>query len=100
MKTIYCLQEWDKDMKLSVSELFMSIEGVANWLTKKDANNNVFHVKDRETEGYYSINAKNIKKILEASERIGMAAAFTIERDFYIQTIETKYTLSKIDVNE
>ena len=87
-------------MKQANSELFMSIEGVANWLTKKNPINNQFNVTDRETEGDYDINAENLVKVLAASKANGMAASFTIKQDFFIQTIETRYTLSTVNVND
>ena len=100
MTTIYCITEWDSNMKQANSELFMSIEGIANWLTKKNPVNNQFHVSDRETEGDYDINAENLMKVLAASKANGMAASFTIKQDFFIQTIETRYTLSTVNVND
>ena len=99
MTTIYSITEWN-NMNQGNSELFMSIEGVANWLTKKNPVNNQFHVSDRETEGDYDINAENLMKVLAASNVNGMAAAFTIKQDFFIQVIETHYTLSTLNVND
>ena len=99
MTTIYSITEWN-NMNQGNSELFMSIEGVANWLTKKNPINNQFSVTDRETEGDYDINAENLVKVLAASKANGMAASFTIKQDFFIQTIETRYTLSTVNVND
>ena len=39
-------------------------------------------------------------KVLAASNVNGMAAAFTIKQDFFIQVIETHYTLSTLNVND
>ena len=99
MTTIYSITEWN-NMNQGNSELFMSIEGVANWLTKKNPINNQFNVTDRETEGDYDINAENLVKVLAASKANGMAASFTIKQDFFIQTIETRFTLSTVNVND
>lgn len=99
MVTIYCLTEWDGGMKKDNSELFMSLDGVVNWLINKQPIDNQIQVRDREIAGYYDINKDNIEKVLAASQKNGMAASFTIKRDFIIKTIETRFTLSKILVN-
>lgn len=100
MTTIYCITEWDSNMNQTNSELFMSISGVANWLTKRNPINNQFNVTDRETAGDYDITAENLANVLEASKQNGMAASFTIKQDFFIQTIETRFTLSTVNVND
>ena len=82
------------------SELFMSINGVANWLTKHNPINNQFNVKDCETAGDYDITAENLMKVLAAAKQNNMAASFTIKQDLFIQTIETRFTLSTINVND
>ena len=100
MATIYSITEWDSDMKQTRSELFMSIKGVANWLTKQNPINNQFNVKDREIAGDYDITAENLTKVLAAANANNMAASFTIKQDFFIQTIETRFTLSTVNVND
>ena len=70
MTTIYCITEWDSNMNQTRSELFMSINGVANWLTKQDPIGNQFNVTDRETAGDYDITAENLTKVLAAAKRL------------------------------
>ena len=100
MTTIYCITEWDSNMNQTRSELFMSINGVANWLTKQTPIGNQFNVTDRETAGDYDITAENLAHVLEISKQNNMAASFTIKQDFIIQTIETRFTLSTVNVND
>lgn len=100
MTTIYCITEWDSNMNQTRSELFMSINGIANWLTKQNPINNQFNVKDREAAGDYDITAENLAHVLEISKKNNMAASFTIKQDFFIQTIETRFTLSTVNVND
>lgn len=100
MTTIYCITEWDSNMNQTRSELFMSINGVANWLTKQNPIGNQFNVTDRETAGDYDITAENLMKVLAAAKVNNMAASFTIKQDFIIQTIETRFTLSTVNVND
>ena len=100
MTTIYCITEWDNDMNLTRRELFMSINGVANWLTKQKANGNQFNVTDSETAGDYDITAENLAHVLEISEQNNVAASFTIKQDFLILTFEKHFTLSTVNVND
>ena len=100
MTTIYCITEWDSNMNQTHSELFMSINGVVNWLTKQNPINNQFNVKDCETAGDYDITAENLAHVLEISKQNNMTASFTIKQDFIIQTIETRFTLSTVNVND
>lgn len=100
MTTIYCITEWDSNMNQTRSELFMSINGVANWLTKQNPIGNQFNVTDRETAGDYDITAENLAHVLEISKQNNMAASFTIKQDFIIQTIETHFTLSTVTAND
>ena len=100
MTTIYCITEWDSNMNQTRSELFMSINGVANWLTKQNPIGNQFNVKDCETAGDYDITAENLARVLEISKQNNMTASFTIKKNFFIQTIETRFTLSTINVND
>lgn len=100
MTTIYSITEWDSNMNQVRSELFMSINGVANWLTKQNPIGNQFNVTDHETAGDYDITADNITKVLAAAKVNNMAAAFTIKQDFIIQTVETRFTLSTVNVND
>ena len=87
-------------MNLMGSEMFMSLNGAANWLLKKEPIGESFNVKDRETAGDYDINAKNLEYILKESEKNGMTAMFTIKQDFFIQTMEARFTLATINVND
>ena len=100
MATIYCITEWNSDMNLTRSELFMSITGVTNWLTKQNPIGNQFNVTDRETAGDYDITAENLTKVLAAAKANNMVVSFTIKQDFIIQTIETRFTLSTLNVND
>ena len=100
MTTIYCITEWDSNMNQTRSEFFMSINGVANWLTKQNPIGKQFNVTDRETAGDYDITAENLAHVLEISKQNNMAASFTIKQDFIIQTIETRFTLSTVNVND
>lgn len=100
MTTIYCITEWDSNMNQTRSELFMSINGVANWLTKQDPIGNQFNVTDRETAGDYDITAENLTKVLAAAKQNNMAASFTIKQDIIILTFETRFTLSTVNVND
>ena len=100
MTTIYCITEWDNDMKQTKSELFMSIDGLANWLINKNPVDNSFNVKDGDSAGNYDITAENLAHVLEISEQNCMSASFTIKQDFFIQIIETRFTLSTINVND
>ena len=100
MTTIYCITEWDSNMNQTRSEFFMSINGVANWLTKQNPIGNQFNVTDRETAGNYDITAENLAHVLEISKQNNMAASITIKQDFIIQTIETRFTLSTVNVND
>lgn len=100
MTTIYCITEWDSNMNKTRSELFMSINGVANWLTKQNPINNQFNVTDRETAGDYDITVENLMYVLAYSKANNMAASFTIKRDFFFQTVETRFTLLTMNVNE
>ena len=100
MTTIYCITEWDSNMNQTRSEFFMSINGVANWLTKQNPIGNQFNVTDRETAGDYDITAENLAHVLEISKQNNMAASFTIKRDFFFQTVETRFTLLTMNVNE
>lgn len=100
MTTIYCITEWDSNMNQTRSEFCMSINGVANWLTKQNPIGNQFNVTDRETAGDYDITAENLMKVLAAAKQNNMAASFTIKKDFIIQTIETRLTLSTVNVND
>jgi len=100
MTTIFCITEWDSNMNQTRSELFMSINGVANWLTKQNPIGNQFNVTDRETAGDYDITAENLTKVLAAAKANNMGASFTIKKDFFIQTIETRFTLSTVNVND
>ena len=100
MTTIYCITEWDSNMNQTRSELFMSINGVANWLTKQNPIGNQFNVTDSETAGDYDITAENLAHVLEISKQNNMGASFTIKQDFIIQTIETRFTLSTVNVND
>lgn len=100
MTTIYSLTEWSSNMSQVSSKLFMTLNGAANWLAKQNPIDNQFNVTDSGIEGDYDINTDNLTHVLEASKANGCAASFTIKQDFVIQIIETRYTLSTIDVND
>ena len=87
-------------MNQTRSELFMSIKGVANWLTKQNPINNQFNVTDRETAGDYDITAENLTKVLVAAEANNMGAGFNIKQDFIFQTFDIHFTLSTVNVND
>lgn len=87
-------------MNQTRSELFLSINGVANWLTKQNPIANQFFVTDRETAGDYAITAENLAHVLEFSKQNNMAASFAIKQDFIFQTFETRFTLSTVNVND
>ena len=87
-------------MNKTRSELFMSINGVANWLPKQNPINHQFNVTDRATAGDYDITAENLTKVLVYAKANNMAASFTIKRDFFFQTVETRFTLLTMNVNE
>lgn len=101
MTTIYCITEWNSNLEQTNSKMFMTLEGVAKWLlTKKTPIDNQLNVRDREIAGDYEITADNLRTILTASQEHGVAACFSIEQDFVLKIIETRFTLSTIDVED
>ena len=100
MTTIYCITEWNSNMEQTNSKMFMTLEGVAKWLIKKNPIDNQLNVRDRDIAGIYDITADNLRTILTASQEQGWAACFSIEQDFVLQIIETRFTLSTIDVED
>ena len=100
MTTIYCITEWNDKMQQVGCEYFMSLNGVVNNLTAKNAIDNKFTVRDIEIAGDYDITVENIRNVFEACERNNMAASFTINQDFGFYAVETRYTLSTINVND
>ena len=100
MATIYCLTEWNDKMQQVGCEYFMSLNGVVNNLIAKNAIDNKFTVRDREIAGDYDITVENIRNVFEACERNNMAASFAINQDFGFYAVETRYTLSTINVND
>ena len=100
MTTIYCITEWNSNMEQTNSKMFMTLEGVAKWLTQKKTIDNQINVRDREIAGAYDITADNLRTILTASQEQGLAACFSIEQDFVLQIIETRFTLSTIGVED
>lgn len=81
-------------------EMFMTLEGVAKWLTEKQPIDNKMSVTDSELSGDYDITADNLGKLVTECKKQNMAASFTISRDFFVQDITSKFTLSTIDVHE
>lgn len=100
MKKIYCLTEYGNDSLLMGREMFMTLDGVAKWLTDKKPIGNKMTVADRELEGVYDITAENLEKLVTEFKKQNMGAAFSVDCDFFIQTITLKFTLSEIDVRE
>lgn len=100
MKQIYCLTEFNNRVEQQGCEMFMTLEGVAKWLTEKKPIDNKMSVMDRELAGDYDITSKNLETIMTECKKQNMAASFTVSRDFFVQDIETRYTLSTIDVHE
>lgn len=94
MTTIFSITDHNE----SKSEMFMTLNGVANWLLSKNPIDNKLYVAERNE--YYDITADNLKSVMDMSERDGLCAAFTIKQDFFIQTIETRFVLSTINVND
>ena len=94
MTTIYFIKS-----KIS-SKMFMSLNGMAQWLIKQNPINNVFFTLSGiqgEEKTYYDITAANLEKVMEESERDGLCADIRIEQDFFLQNIETRYVLSKAE---
>ncbi len=87
-------------MEQTNSKMFMTLEGVAKWLTKKNPIDNQLNVHDRDIAGIYDITADNLRTILTASQEQGWAACFSIYQNFVLQIIETRFTLSTIDVED
>lgn len=100
MTTIYCITEWNSNMEQTNSKMFMTLEGVAKWLTKKKPIDNQLNVRDREIAGAYDITTDNLHTILTASQEHGWASCFSIKQNFVLQIIETRFTLSTIDVED
>lgn len=101
MTTIYCITEWNSDMEQTNSKMFMTLKGVAKWLTTaKTPIDNQLNVYDREIAGAYDITADNLRTILTASQKNGCAAFFSIAQDFVLKIIETRFTLSTIDMED
>jgi hypothetical protein len=98
MTTIYCIKSENN------SEMFMSLQGMAKWLTEQKPINNKFYTLSGicgETRNYFDITADNLAKVMEESkQQTGLCADIRIEQDFFIQTIETRYVLSTANVND
>lgn len=97
---IYCITEWDSASNMIGSEFFKNIDGIAVYLLDKKPADNMFTVTDRDNAGEYDITADNLLHILEESQKNNMAASIIIKQDFFIQMIETRYTISTINVHE
>ena len=97
---IYCITEWDSASNMIGSDYFKTMDGIAAYLLDKKPADNMFTVTDRETAGEYDITADNLLHIFEESQKNNMAASITIKQDFFIQIIETRYTISDINVHE
>lgn len=100
MTTIYSLTEWNDKMQQVGCEYFMSMNGVAKYLTANNPIDNKFSVMDREMAGDYDITAENLENVLEVSLQNNMGASFTIKQDFIFNVIDTRFTLSTINVND
>ena len=100
MKQIYCLTEFNEKMEQQGCEMFMTLKGVAKWLTEQKIIDNKMSVTDSELAGDYDITADNLGTLVTECKKQNMAASFTISRDFFIQVIETRYTLSTVNVND
>lgn len=96
MTTIYSITEWNEKMEQTSCELFMSINGVANWLTKLKPINNEF----KYANGVYELTSENLENVLKAADAQFMGALFTIKQDICGFEFETRYTLSTIKVND
>lgn len=81
------------------TEMFASLAGVANWLNAKNPKGGVFYTYNGERCDY-GITEANLQKVINESEKMGLAASISISQDFFIQDIESQYILSKIKVNE
>lgn len=96
MATIFCITEWNDKMEQTRSEHFMSLNGVANWLTKLKPISNQF----KDTTGIYDITAENLEKVLNVATALSMGALFSIKQDICGFEFETRFTLSTIEVND
>lgn len=101
MRTILCLTEWNANMHQTNNEMFMTFDGVANWMLKSMRPiGNKLVVADKDIAGEYDINASNLAKIMDYCERNSCAAAFDIKSDFGFQVFNYHFTLSTIKVHE
>ena len=96
MTTIYSITEWNEKMEQTRNELFMSINGVTNWLTKLKPIDNEF----KDANGVYKLTSENLENVLKAADAQFMGALFSIKQDICGFEFVTRYTLSTIKVNE
>ena len=95
MTTIYCI----KDINSSENEMFMSLEGMAKWLTKKTPIENKFNVI--YPKGLYDITPGNLRKVMDNSKaNCGLWPTIHIQQDFFIQIIDTEYVISEMYIND
>lgn len=100
MTKIYSLTEWDAHMNCTGQILFMSINGVTNWL-KEVTDANQFYVTDRDIKGYYDITADNLARILKENEKSNMSASFFIQQKaFGFSAFKRHFMLCRIKVND
>lgn len=97
---IFCITEWDSRSNMTGSEYYKTIEGIVGYLLSKNPVGNMFAVTDREMAGEYDITADNLLRVIEESRKNNMVASVTIVQDFLVQRVESRYTISKIKVNE
>jgi len=81
------------------TEMFENLTGVANWLNAKNPKGGVFYTYNGERRDY-EITEANLQKVINESEKMGLAASISIIQDFFVQDIESQYILSKIKVNK
>lgn len=94
MTTIFCITSETE------SKMFMTLEGMAKWLNAKKPIDGQFSTIITE-KAFYDITADNLAKVMEDSmEQVGLCADIRIRQDFFIQTIETRYVLSTVEVND
>lgn len=80
------------------SELFSQLEGVAEWIKAKKPVGGI-RSYDAETAGEYDITADNLDKLLKAAKANGCAALIRIQQDFFVTTVETRFTLTTLTVH-
>lgn len=80
-------------------ELFASLDAMARWISQKNPIGGVFIVRWGNGESY-DITAANLESVYNKSKEACLAPIIVIRRDFFVQTIETEYIYSTINVIE